>query len=536
MTGQRRPSCGEVVEDSHYMTIEERHMHPEEVDNYPQNRERPSSSYVYSATDIWHETRLFMELATTTTLLSLGFILSPLMTASYVGRMFGPVYLSGFTLANLTGNLCTFSILSGLLSASDTLSPQALGKGDYRQVGLLALRGIIAASSFLLPINVVLVLKLEDGLIALGQDPEAAYHAQQWYRIFVVSLPFNIVSNVMWKFLSAQHVMRPMILVSCLCTFVILPLGLDFFIGLVGFLGSAVAYVLFQVSQAVLLMGYLIWKQPHDDRTWSSLDLETLRQALHWKDMKQFLHLGVGGILVQSEWIFWEALGLIVGKLGVIALSVHTIPNQTIMAFCMVPFSFGVALAVRIGVTLPLSVRRTKMIVSAVLGCSTIIFGLVSILVYVVSDWMIGMFTTNDDVKDLAHFIWWKVCLFNFNVAIFGILCGIATGLAKQWTLGVINLFFLWLFPGIPMIYYTTIILKQGLDAAWTWINVPYICMNLCLVVLFLCTDWHAVQQQIKKGDNSGESRSVSENMTVNEASELIPKLRIKEKTDDGFL
>jgi multidrug resistance protein, MATE family len=338
MSGQRRPSCVEVVEDVRYMAIEERYLHPEGVRTPPSQQNglpKRFSDRMFSATDVWQETRLFMELATTTTLLSLGFILSPLMTASYVGRRFGPVYLSGFTLANLTGNLCTFSIMSGLLSASDTLSPQAFGTGEYRQVGLLALRGIVASGSLLLPINLVLTLKLEEILIALGQDPEAARYAQQWYRIFVFSLPFAIVSNVMWKFLSAQHVMRPMILVSCFCTFLVLPLGLEFFINVFGFLGSAVAYVVFQGAQTSLLIGHLIWKQPHDDRTWSGLNIETLRQALQWTHMKEFLYLGVGGILVQSEWIFYEVLGLIVGKLGVIALSVHTIPNQTIMAFCI---------------------------------------------------------------------------------------------------------------------------------------------------------------------------------------------------------
>jgi hypothetical protein len=43
-----------------------------------------------------------------------------------------------------------------------------------------------------------------------------------------------------------------------------------------------------------------------------------------------------GGVLAQSEWVFWEALGLIVGKLGVVALSTHTIPSQVIMFLCMV--------------------------------------------------------------------------------------------------------------------------------------------------------------------------------------------------------
>lgn len=201
----------------------------------------------------------------------------------------------------------------------------------------------------------------------------------------------------------------------------------------------------------------------------------------------------------------------------------------------VVPFSFGVALAVRMGVTLPLSVRRTKMIVGVVLGCSTVVFGLVSILVYFVSDWMIAMFTTNEDVKELAHLIWWKVCLFNFNVAIFGILCGVSTGLAKQWSLGAINLFFLWIFPGLPMIYYTTIILNQGLNAAWTWLNVPYICMNVCLVIMFLCTDWHAVQERIKMGDT--EEHWDSNKEIASESSQLISKKSTQSnKTNNDIL
>jgi Na+-driven multidrug efflux pump len=176
------------------------------------------------------------------------------------------------------------------------------------------------------------------------------------------------------------------------------------------------------------------------------------------------------------------------------------------------------------GVTLPQSVRRTKIIIAAVLAGSTIVFGLVSILVYFLSDWMIAIFTSDEEVKELAHSIWWKVCLFNFNVAVFGILCGIATGLAKQWTLGAINLFFLWIFPGLPMIYYTTITLHQGLNAAWTWVNVPYMCMNICLLVLFVSTDWHAAQEKITKSQDEEDQMTQRFGEVSNEKSELILK------------
>ena len=212
--------------------------------------------------------------------------------------------------------------------------------------------------------------------------------------------------------------------------------------------------------------------------------------------MKVFLHLGMGGIVAQCEWVFWEAVGLIVGELGVVALSVHTIPNQTIMAFCTVPYAFGVAVAIRMGVSLSISVRRTQAIVLVTSGFSTILFGLVSVLVYVYRDAIIYLFTTDDTVKELADLIWWKVSLFNLNVAIFGILAGIATGLGKQWSLGIINFVFLWLFA-LPMIYYTAVVLDQGLNAVWFWMNIPYLCMNITLIFLFIFTDWYQIQEKI---------------------------------------
>jgi MATE family multidrug resistance protein len=468
----------------------------------------PSSWYDWDKNDIWLEARLFLELAGVSSLMNLGFISSPLLTASYVGRSFSPVYLSAFTLANLTGNLCTFSIMAGLFSASDTLSPQAFGRGDFAEVGRIAIRGFAVASTLLLPINVVLFYYLESIMIALGQNAEASMYASQWYKVFVFNLPFSVLFNCLWKFLTAQHIMKPLILVSILCTCVILPLSLEICIHTMGFVGSAVGYVIFQASQAIALLFYVYWKQPHEAGTWPGLSREIVASALDWNQMKEFLHLGLGGIVAQCEWVFWEAIGLIVGRLGVVALSVHTIPNQTIMAFCMVPFSFGIALAIRMGNSLPLSVRRTQVFVLSILLFSTILFGLVTIVVYVYRDAIVGLFTTDESVKELADVIWLKVSLFNLNIAIFGIMVGIATGLGKQWSLGVINFVFLWLF-GLPMIYYTAIVRDKGLDAAWFWMNIPYLCMNVTLFVMFVFTDWHQIQEQILL---AGEKKNTEDN------------------------
>jgi MATE family multidrug resistance protein len=287
----RRPSTGETIVDVAF--IEERH--PPDAKNW------------------WTESRLFLELAIPTCLISFGFTWSPLLTASYVGLRFGPVFLSAFSLGNLTGNLCTFSLLAGLFSAADTLAPQAFGIGDYKEVGLIALRGAFASVVLVAPVNVLLILYLEELLVAVGQDPEAAFHAAAWYRIFVWAMPFVVVYDATWKFLSAQHVMRPLIYVSLFSCVVVLPIALEFFTAYYGFLGSAMAYVFFQASQCTLLVSYLVVLKPHVEGTWPGLG--SWREALKYKPMMEYISLGAGGILSQSEWIYWE--GEFVDRVGV---------------------------------------------------------------------------------------------------------------------------------------------------------------------------------------------------------------------------
>jgi MATE family multidrug resistance protein len=460
------------------------------------------------ASELW----LFLELAVPTTLLNLGFVISPLLTASYVGRKFGPTFLSGFTLASLTGNLCTFSLMAGLFSAADTLGPQSFGTGDKREVGLIAIRGFVFACCILLPINVVLVLYLKDILVALGQNQDAATHASDWYRIFVWSLPFCVAYNSIWKFLSAQHIMRPMIYVSLLSCGVILPLGLELLTEAHGFLGSAMAYVTFQASQALLLIIYLCWKKPYVEGTWPGLGC--WREAvLRQNAMIEFMHLAVGGMFAQSEWVFWEALGLVIGLLGVVPLSVHTIPNQVTMLLCLAPFSAGTALTIRMGATLPISVRDAQNIAIACVVLVTVFSMFLNLLVYVKSESVIGFFTNDREVIELANAVWWKVCIFNQCVALFEILCGVANGLGIQWTLGGVNFFWLWVF-GLPAIYHFAVTRGGGLEAAWTWINYPYVGMHVCLIAAFIKESWRDV------ADNINDKEEIDPSM------DLLPELQ----------
>jgi len=233
------------------------------------------------------EAKLLLDLAVPTVIIQLGFVVPSFLSASYVGKNFGAVYLDGYTLANLTGNLCTLSLLQGLFSASDTLSPQAFAAGNYREVGLLALRGFIGSMMIILPVNLVLLFFMQDILEAIGQDTEASRHAWHFYMIYMLSLPFNALYVVTWKFLSAQNVMRPLVLVVLASCFIVIPFALEVLTSWIGFLGTPLAIVVFQVFEALSLLCYLSWKKPYVHATWPGLG--AWRDALEWQPFSAYL-------------------------------------------------------------------------------------------------------------------------------------------------------------------------------------------------------------------------------------------------------
>jgi Na+-driven multidrug efflux pump len=491
---------------------------------------------------VWNETKLFLELAMATSLMYMGFVACPLITASCVGRWFGPVYLIAFSLANLMGNLCTQTLVTGLLGAIDTLSPRALGRGDFEEVGNLAVRGFVVSIAIMIPVNVFLVLYLEDILVAFGEDHLAAHHANKWYNVFVLSLPFSILYQNLCKFLTVQKITAPVIWVSVLSTALIWPI-LEVCAGSnMGFIGTAFAYVFFWIFQSLVLLGYVLFLRPHDSRTMQLGGnrggiARVWRASMEKKALKQFVVLGLGGVVAQCEWVFWEALGLVVGKLGIVTMTAHTIPTQIVMNTSMFPIAFGIALAVRMGISMPSSVKKARGIAMVVVGVSVVVFGISSVILYACRDFLIRVFVNpndggtgydnNADVYSLVESIWSEVSFFNLNVALFGILAGISSGLGKQWVLGTINTFFLWVF-GMPVIYYTAVIRENGgLEDAWFWMNVAYMGINGALIVVFVTADWYEIQETIlccneTKVDDNNDDQSLESEIVVNESTALL--------------
>lgn len=447
----------------------------------------------YETPTLLREIWLLSSLAANSIILQLGAMLSPALAASVIGREFGKVALDGFSLASIVCNITGYSIMQGIISASDTLSPQAFGSGNMREVGLIAIRSMFT-SILLLPIQAITMICMKPALLWWGEDAESTNMALHWYSIYIFSLPCCVAYLVIMRFLVAQEIIFPLVVVTIISTGVILPLGLKICVTLIGFYGSAVGLVIYQIVQVVLLLLYLSIFKPHMKGTWPGF--RAWKEALRYEPFVQFFKLALGGILSMSEWWFWEVICLIAGSFGVVPLSVQTIVTQVLQVFLMIPSGVSFALTMRIGLTLPNNVRRAKCVA---LGCiigSSFMMGILCIVLYALRFQIHSLFTNDKAVIEGCDEIWKHFCLFILLCSVYFFIVGLMCGLRMQLTCGKVSLFSLW-FIALPTVLHISVVRGGGLVSLWSVLSPAYAFVDVILCYLCITADWDKISMNI---------------------------------------
>lgn len=195
--------------------------------------------------------------------------------------------------------------------------------------------------------------------------------------------------------------------------------------------------------------------------------------------------------------VYWETVTLIVGKLGLISLSVQTIATQVLSIVFMIPLGVGIGLAIRLGNTLPTNVPRAKMLTLSTFLVSTVLFGCMAVAAFTLRETIFSFFTNDPTVIASCDRIWWKVCFYIFHLSVFALLMGIAIGLGMQWTLGVTTFVVLWM-AALPGTWYFGVVQAHDLGTVWNWIYPPYIVINLALLCSFISSDWLQISHNIR--------------------------------------
>ena len=131
----------------------------------------------------------------------------------------------------------------------------------------------------------------------------------------------------------------------------------------------------------------------------------------------------------------------------------------------MLPLSIGIGLSVRMGAIIPHDVKRCQRLVVGTFVASVVLFAVICTLMYIFRQHIFDIFTDDQDVLDGCERIWWKVTAYFFNLSMYGVNMGIATGLGMQWMFGIVTLVCLWLF-NMPLMCYFAFHLDGGFETA----------------------------------------------------------------------
>ena len=125
-----------------------------------------------------------------------------------------------------------------------------------------------------------------------------------------------------------------------------------------GFAGAPLSTAISMNVMFVVSLLYAVFRAPRT--AWGGFSMAV------FEDLDVNIKLGLAGyLLVGSEWLSWEAVGLASSFLGPNVLASQSVLLTSASLFYQIPFSLSVAAAVRIGSTSRSSVRCGAMLMSS---------------------------------------------------------------------------------------------------------------------------------------------------------------------------
>uniref|UniRef100_V9KGG9 Multidrug and toxin extrusion protein n=1 Tax=Callorhinchus milii TaxID=7868 RepID=V9KGG9_CALMI len=439
--------------------------------------------------NFWYEVKELSRLAVPVILTQFMVFCLSITSSIFCGHL-GKTELDAVSLASAVINVTGISIGVGLSSACDTLISQTFGSGNLKRIGAIMQRGILILMLFCLPCW-ALFINTEQLLLAAKQPPAVAKLTQLYVKIFIPGLPAAFLYQLEIRYLQNQAIILPQVYTGLIS---------NIFNGVANYillyvlelrvLGSAIANVMSQYCQVILLFFYIRWKKLHVE-TWGGWTNDSLQE---WGN---FIRLAIPSMLMLCiEWWTYEIGIFLAGLINEVQLGVQAIVYQLLTAVDMIPFGCGVAVSVLVGKALgagkPDEAKNSSKTALWCIGCS----GLIMVIILALVNDVVGYIFTNDreiirSVSDLMPLI----SAFHFFDCIAGVCSGVLRGAGKQ-KLGAIGNLIGYYSIGFPLGISLMFAKHLGITGLWIGLFICVILQSLFLLIVIFRIEWNKASEE----------------------------------------
>ena len=287
-----------------------------------------------------------VRLAVPVVVVQLGLMLMGVVDTIMLGHVSAAALAAG-----ALGHISTLFLLAlglGILSALDPLVAQAYGAQDRPAVGAHLQRGVVLAVAMSIPMglffwNVAPVLRL------LGQPAEVVGDAAAYARGILWGAPAFFLFVAFRQTLQAMSVVRPAALAIVLGNLLNVLGNYALIFGNFGFpsLGVAGSAYSTSISRWAMFFTLLVAGRHRLAPYWRGFHAaEAFDLRRHLRLLRLGLPIGLHGSI---EILYFSALALLVGRMGVVQLAGHQIAINLASLSFMVPLGIAGAAATRVG-------------------------------------------------------------------------------------------------------------------------------------------------------------------------------------------
>ena len=408
---------------------------------------------------------------------------------SFIDRIFLSWFDSNALAATVPAFLVCFTLSAvflGIASYVSVFVAQYYGAKQFEKIGAVVWQGFYTVGFSLLVIIPVFIY-LEPIFRLIGHDPVLQVMEVSYAEILILSLPVAIVSSALSGFFSGIGRTSVVMWSNLLITLINLFLDYVLIFGHWGFpamgvAGAACATVIALMVGTLVQLGIFFQLKYREE----------FKTFCHWKFnkkiFKQLIIFGLpAGIQFQMQSLAWTLFVLFIGKIGVVALTAHSIAMNVFILAVMPMAGMSIAVSVLVGQCLGNSDSESaeQATLSAV-HIAMAFFVFTGLLMLFFPEWFITPFSKGmppvtyqlvvPEVKHLLVLVA-LLCLFEaLSMMMSGALKGAGDTRFVAWV-GILTSWFVLVLPTALLLYF------WGGDLLWSWAF--FVCNGFVVCVFY---------------------------------------------------